>query len=179
MHRMQTTYLDFGACVLYPSCFSSAQALPVKLPLSCRSAVPEKCPLFSLKSRLCWDTQAHSMSVCTGQVSGFLWSCHPGLAGEQLWSPISVSLGPARALNLGKCHQLVNVPSHMLLSLLPLCSVAFYWGSVSGQCCVPQSCTCIQTETLHPFICLHMNLNSMTYKLKLTRRLVLNYISVT
>lgn len=35
-------------------------------------------------------TQAHGVSVCTEQISDFLWSCQPGLAGEQLWSPISL-----------------------------------------------------------------------------------------
>lgn len=79
------------------------------------------------------EIQAHSMSVCTAQASGFLWSCHPSLARQQLQSLISLSLSPARAPNLGKCHRLVNVLFHCCWAC---CSMAcsFHWGSVSGQC---------------------------------------------
>lgn len=45
--------------------------------------------LFSLKSWSYWDTSTWHVCLHRAGLSGFLWSCHLGLAREQLWSPIS------------------------------------------------------------------------------------------
>lgn len=50
--------------------------------------------------------------VPTDSSSGFLWSCHPGLACEQLCSSIFL-------LNLSRCHQLVNVLFHCCRACSP------------------------------------------------------------
>lgn len=44
----------------------------------------------------CTDTQVHSLSVCTEQLSGFLWSCHASLAQATAAEPRLTPAAPER-----------------------------------------------------------------------------------
>lgn len=112
-----------------------------------QSAEPDKCPVFTAvllrhKPTACLSAQSRPRAFY-GAVIQAWW-------GNSCEAP-SHSLGPARALNLGKCHQFVNALFPPLLSLLTLCSVAcsFYWGSVSGHVVRFQSYTSIKTQHVY------------------------------
>lgn len=117
-------------------------------------SLPPPCALASLlqvcAARRCPErtgTQAHGVSVCTEQISDFLWSCQPGLAGEQLWSPISLPRPLPERWTSSKCHQAVNAPFHCCWASSSL------RGSVSGHTVRFQSCAItINISYLHPAI---------------------------
>lgn len=117
-------------CPLFINVHLSAQTFPAKWSLLFQFIVPGKCLVFPEVNIL-----IYKHTVCLSakrRPQAFYGAVIQAWPGNSCGAP-SLSLSPARALNLGKCHRFVNVLFHCCWAC---CSVvcSFYWGSVSGQC---------------------------------------------